>query len=254
MDIRPGGRRDQTKVGPAQETLVSTSERDIKLRPRKPRFLRAENTAVVFVALMKAARKAAREKRRIPARAPRVFQQRCVVRTRYSPNDTRGQWQAHGHYISRESATELPRLESGFDASGKNLPIAERLEDWQQAGDERIWKIMLSPERGEDLDLHKLTRDMMTQIEQDLGRKLEWIAAVHHNTEHPHIHIAIRGVDRDGQSYRFERGYIRNRLLEIGRNLCTAQLGYRIPDPTLQPHQYTRRYGLSEVPRQQIQR
>jgi len=35
-------------------------------------------------------------------------------------------------------------------------------------------------------------------MDHDLAAQLEWVAAVHHNTEHPHVHISLRGVDRKG--------------------------------------------------------
>ena len=46
-------------------------------------------------------------------------------------------------------------------------------------------------------------------MERDLGTQLEWVAAVHHNTEHPHVHIAVRGVDEEGRPLRIPREYIR---------------------------------------------
>ncbi len=38
--------------------------------------------------------------------------------------------------------------------------------------------------------LRTTTRDLMRQMETDLGTKLDWIAVDHHNTGHPHTHIA----------------------------------------------------------------
>jgi type IV secretory pathway VirD2 relaxase len=32
----------------------------------------------------------------------------------------------------------------------------------------------------------------MSEMERDLGTKLEWIAVDHWNTEHPHVHIIVR--------------------------------------------------------------
>src|SRR5438552_5887455 len=44
----------------------------------------------------------------------------------------------------------------------------------------------LSPQGGR----RTTTRDLMRQMETDLGTKLDWIAVDHHNTGHPHTHIA----------------------------------------------------------------
>ncbi|MBV9562501.1 MAG: hypothetical protein JOY90_18975 [Bradyrhizobium sp.] len=34
-------------------------------------------------------------------------------------------------------------------------------------------------------------RDLMRQMEEDLGTKLDWVAADHFNTGHPHSHIVV---------------------------------------------------------------
>jgi hypothetical protein len=70
--------------------------------------------------------------------------------------------------------------------------IASRLQEWQEAADPRIWKLIISPEFGERLDLQRLTRDVMSRMETDLHTSLEWAVVAHFNTEHPHIHIALR--------------------------------------------------------------
>jgi type IV secretory pathway VirD2 relaxase len=40
---------------------------------------------------------------------------------------------------------------------------------------------------------------VMKGMEKDLGTELEWVAVAHHNTEHPHVHVALRGVRSDMQ-------------------------------------------------------
>ena len=66
-------------------------------------------------------------------------------------------------------------------------------------------------------------------MERDLGTQLEWVAAVHHNTEHPHVHIAVRGVDDKGIPLRLPREYIRGGLRERAEEIATEALGYRSP-------------------------
>ncbi|MBL0161857.1 MAG: relaxase/mobilization nuclease domain-containing protein [Bryobacterales bacterium] len=63
-------------------------------------------------------------------------------------------------------------------------------------------------------------------MESDLGTKLEWAAAAHFNTGHPHVHVAIRGV-AGGQALRFDREFIQHGIRRHAEELCTAQLGYR---------------------------
>ena len=53
------------------------------------------------------------------------------------------------------------------------------------------YRFVFSPEDARGLDLRKLTREIMGQLEQDAGDLPPWIAAEHRNTGHPHIHILM---------------------------------------------------------------
>jgi hypothetical protein len=90
-----------------------------------------------------------------------------------------------------------------------------------------MWKLIVSPEFGDRVDLKRLTRDLMSEMQTDLATPLEWIAVVHYNTEHPHVHIAVRGVGAEGRPIRLSRDYIRGGIREVAEDLCTRQLGYR---------------------------
>lgn len=116
---------------------------------------------------------------------------------------------------------------AAFNAHADVLDMAKSLDVWQRAGDERMWKFIISPEFGERADLRKLTRDLMVQIAHDLGTGLEWAAATHHNTEHPHVHVALRGVDSNGQALRLDRDYVKHGIRAAAEDICTRQLGYR---------------------------
>jgi hypothetical protein len=75
--------------------------------------------------------------------------------------------------------------------------------------------------------LQRLTRDVMGRMETDLHMSLEWVAAAHFNTEHPHVHVALRGVDASGEAFKLDRDYIRNGLRAVAQHFATVQLGYR---------------------------
>ena len=51
--------------------------------------------------------------------------------------------------------------------------------------------MVLSPERAEGLDLKALTRAAVDQLGRDAGGTPPWIAAIHRNTKHPHVHIVM---------------------------------------------------------------
>ncbi|WP_155121363.1 relaxase/mobilization nuclease domain-containing protein [Bryobacter aggregatus] len=141
----------------------------------------------------------------------------------YSPNHIRGQWSAHGRYLSRESANSEG---VGFTASTNAAIIPETLGAWQKAGDPRLFKMIVSPEFGERLDLKQHTRQLMKRLSQELGAELEWVAVAHFNTGHPHLHVAIRGVTTLGQ-LRLPRNVIKHSIRRHAEDLCTEQLGFR---------------------------
>jgi hypothetical protein len=148
------------------------------------------------------------------------------VRVTYTRNTVRGQWRAHGRYVERESAAGN-QPGGGFDRAGAGIDVAAMLESWQAARDQRLWKIIVSPEFGERVDLARLARDLMNRVEQDLGTRLEWVGVAHFNTEHPHVHIALRGVDAERRPFHLERDYIKHGVREVAEDLCTRQLGHR---------------------------
>ena len=115
----------------------------------------------------------------------------------------------------------------GFSRENEAVDIAGQLQNWQAAGDQQFWKLIVSPEFGDRVDLSRLTRELITQMEKDLGTDLEWVAAEHHNTEHPHVHVVIRGVRDSGETLRLSREYVQQGIRGIAADLCTRQLGYR---------------------------
>jgi type IV secretory pathway VirD2 relaxase len=146
----------------------------------------------------------------------------------YAKNTVAGHWRAHGRYVSRESASQEGNPKAvGFDGHAESIDIARRLESWQKAGDERLWKLIVSPEFGDRVDLKRLTLDLVSRMEKELSTPLEWVAAAHYNTEHPHVHVALRGIAAEGRPLRLSRDYVKQGIREIAEDLCTRQLGYR---------------------------
>jgi len=213
-------------------------EPPVRLRPRKSKHSPNDNPRKYTGVLRSMLRLAQMSKRGHEtrsryldggsARAARTFNQRVAVRVNYSANKNAGQWKAHGTYVARESATQGGRTaEAGFNATEQNLGIATTLDNWQSAGDERLFKIIVSPEFADRLNLQQYARELMRRMERDLGTQIEWVAAVHHNTEHPHVHIAVRGADHKGRALRLSREYIRAGLRGRAEEIATEALGYR---------------------------
>ena len=208
-------------------------ERKTRLWPPKPRAPRNERAAWSsgFRLLMHYARMSRKTGNRHTGgkgKGACSYYQRCAVRVTYLNNKTRGQWQAHGRYLARESATlENDAKAAGFSRENDGIDIARQLKGWQGAGDERLFKLIVSPEFGDRVDLSRLTRQLLERMEEDLGTELQWVAVEHHNTEHSHVHVVVRGVRGDGQSLRLSRDYVQQGIRSTAQDLCTRQLGYR---------------------------
>ena len=55
------------------------------------------------------------------------------------------------------------------------------------------------------MDLKEHIRELARTMEADLGTRLEWVAIDHNNTDNPHVHLLIRGVDEQGKSLMIDR-------------------------------------------------
>jgi type IV secretory pathway VirD2 relaxase len=211
---------------------MPSEEKPFRLRPRRPTTQRTNEVRIwstAFKRLIHVVRMSSRRMGRAGGGArSRNHNQRCAVRVSYSTNKAPGQWRAHGRYVARESAkTTEGSKGTGFGPARESVDVAGVLGQWQNAGDERMFKLIISPEFGERMDLEAHTHALMTQMERDLGTTLEWVAVAHFNTSHPHVHIALRGITDRGQALHLERDYIRLGIRRHAEDLCTAQLGYR---------------------------
>jgi len=133
---------------------------------------------------------------------------------------------AHMRYIQRDGVTRegLPGELYG--------PETDRVDgdDFlrRTAGDRHQFRFIVSAEDGAEYpDLKPYVRRLMTQVEQDLGTKLDWVAVDHFNTERPHTHIVLRGVDDRGDNLVIAREYISHGLRERASELVTLDLGPR---------------------------
>src|ERR1700676_3514850 len=158
-------------------------EPPVRLRPRKSKHGSSENPRKYIGVLRSMLRLVQMSKRRHEtrsryldggsARAPRKFNQRVAVRVNYSANKNAGQWKAHGTYVARESATQGGRAaEAGFNATDQRLETAPTLANGKRAADERFFKIIVSPEFADRLNLQKYPAELMRRMERALGTEI----------------------------------------------------------------------------------
>lgn len=66
---------------------------------------------------------------------------------------------------------------------------------------------------------------LMRQVENDLGRRLDWVAAVHHDTAHPHAHVILRGRDMESTPLFIKNDYLTYGLRARADTIATWLLG-----------------------------
>jgi hypothetical protein len=76
-----------------------------------------------------------------------------------------------------------------------------RIDRVQQ--DDYVYRLMLSPhpehqDTAHQLDLKSWTQQMMQQLEQDFGRRVDWFAVSHEHPEHRHVHVVAVSKQRLG--------------------------------------------------------
>jgi hypothetical protein len=91
---------------------------------------------------------------------------------------------------------------------------------------EKNIRIFLSPE-SPNVDTETLAKQFVRKLEKQTGYKLYWQGASHFNTAHPHAHLLINGVDKQGREVTIPKDIVKTFMRETARDLCTAQIGHR---------------------------
>lgn len=159
---------------------------------------------------------------------------RVVVRARYvrQVNGDLGAARAHMRYIQRDGTARDGSPGQLYDATNDRADGAALLE--RSVDDPHQFRFIVSSEDAARItDLKPLIRDLMQQMEADLGTKLDWVAIDHFNTGHPHTHIVVRGKDERGEPLVMAREYIGYGIRARAQDLVTIELG---PETALERH------------------
>jgi type IV secretory pathway VirD2 relaxase len=132
----------------------------------------------------------------------------------------------HIRYIQRDGVSKEGEAGRLYNATSDDVDgdaFRERGQD-----DRHQFRIIVSPEDAVELDdLKPFTRRLMRQVERDLDTRLDWVAVDHHDTEHPHIHIVVRGKDESGKDLVIARDYIAHGMRARAVEILTEELGPR---------------------------
>jgi type IV secretory pathway VirD2 relaxase len=220
-----------------------TSNDDFRIRPGRIRSTRATRTKPFLAQALRAAQKAGGLSRGGRGQGSRFGRGRAasLAATRLVNNRARGAMvkarvvrrmrspgalRAHIGYLQRDGVTRDGAPGRLFDAAAEEADgraFAERCE-----GDRHHFRFIVSPDNASELaSLRAFTRELMDQAGRDLGSRLDWVAIDHWNTEHPHIHILVRGRGDDGKDLVISRDYIGAGLRARAGDLVTRELGPR---------------------------
>uniref|UniRef100_A0A973WNW4 Relaxase/mobilization nuclease and DUF3363 domain-containing protein n=2 Tax=Bradyrhizobium quebecense TaxID=2748629 RepID=A0A973WNW4_9BRAD len=153
-------------------------------------------------------------------------QRRVVIKARIVriKSGDLGAVRAHLRYVQRDGVTREAEPGELYDASNDRADgksFAER-----STGDRHQFRFIVAPEDSSELaDMKPFVRDLMRQMEQDLDTRLDWVAADHFNTGHPHTHVVLRGKDGEGNDLVIARDYIAHGLRSRAAELITRELG-----------------------------
>ncbi|GMO57904.1 MAG: hypothetical protein Ta2G_17860 [Termitinemataceae bacterium] len=142
--------------------------------------------------------------------------QKCVIKMQYSKN-------LSAHKVQLEKY--LIREGSGIDGERAKL-FGTDIEEYREHMVAKNFKIFLSPQSSKT-DLKALAETFVKKLELQTGFKLYWEGACHYNTAHPHAHLLINGVDKNGREVIFPKDVVRTFMRESARDICTVQLGSR---------------------------
>ena len=224
-----------------------TGDSDFRIRPGRIRSSRAQAArpfiAQALAAAQKAGARVSRSGQITPGnrstfgrgrtasvRANRLLTGRSrivVIKTRVVRHTARAApLTAHLTYLRREGVTrdgEKARLFGPEVDEVDGRVFAERCQD-----DRHHFRFIVSPEDAVDMaNLKSFARDLMGQMEKDLGTKLDWAGVDHWNTDNPHVHIIVRGRAGDGQDLVIARDYIKEGMRARAADLITQELGPR---------------------------
>ncbi|MPZ38770.1 MAG: DUF3363 domain-containing protein [Rhizobiales bacterium] len=184
-------------------------------RPRKGRCSRIGRGQAV----------ADRLKRLAAERGPGQRMRRVVVKARIMRLKVGSRAaDAHIRYLQRDGTTrdgERGRLYAADTDAADGKEFTERGRE-----DRHQFRFIVAPEDGDRLsDLRAFTRDVMRQMEADLGTRLDWVAVDHFNTGRPHSHVIVRGRDERGKDLIIAQDYITDGVRLRAQERATLELG-----------------------------
>jgi hypothetical protein len=152
-------------------------------------------------------------------------QQQCIVKCRKGKNITQHK-RFIKEYLPQENKSRVKEKPELFSTETVD---EDYLNEYAQAMTGGHFKFIISPESPR-VDIPALVKTLVKRMEKISGYSFYWMAAVHTDTDHPHAHLLVNGMDRNGKTVGFTNLFITQTMREMNRQICTELIGRRSPE------------------------
>jgi type IV secretory pathway VirD2 relaxase len=134
----------------------------------------------------------------------------------------------HIDYLGRASASQDKSKGLLFN-SEEDLSRQATVSFRDELRDDRHhFRFIVSPEKGSALELKSFARELVHEMQIDLGTRLSWLGVAHYDTDDPHVHLLVRGKDEKGADLVINRHYLSHGMRLQAGEIATRRLGPRL--------------------------
>jgi hypothetical protein len=149
---------------------------------------------------------------------PPAHSQGAVVKLWLAKASTTG---VHTSYLRQGKGREGTDAEL-FDRDG---PVDRQAFVQRAKADDHQIRGMVSLDAGDRADLRRFLPRLMAQFEADIGARVDWLGAIHHDTPRVHAHVVIRGVLPNGEPLYLTKSYWAHGFKARAQTVATSMLG-----------------------------
>jgi hypothetical protein len=148
--------------------------------------------------------------------------QQCVVKLRIG-KDAYAHKRFIREYLPQENKKDVEKKPPLYN---EGMADEQVIEEYLERMTGKHFKFIVSPECSR-IDLPALVKTLVKRMEKITGYSFVWMAATHTDTDHPHAHLLINGVDKTGKDVWFDKLFVTQTIREMSRQICTEMIGKR---------------------------
>ena len=122
------------------------------------------------------------------------------------------------HYTHFDRYFSMKRSEPD---DGSSILFGVDIDDYLETMVMKNITFILIPE-SHDINQVYLTEQLVKKLEKYSGYQFYWRGAYHYNTSHPHTHLLVNGIDKQGKEIYFPKDIVKTFIRETARELCTS--------------------------------